>query len=331
MEFRRCEMPLPRNLGEEFLIVCERAFECAFDGLRPVINGDEQAENFDVVYLAIEDNTIVASSHLTASNRMSAIGGLGEVVTDPRYRGRGLASHLCQLALEEFKARCGQAVFLATENPAAARIYHRLGWRRLPNTNVMACVTSGNSPEEFLVDYFRAAASPVTIHKMTSDERIPLIPLLATPHNWQILDANTKLYSTRHVTMTSCMGLYPRFSRLMKGGGGEAWAAHSQNGHLVGCATVIADSSSPSENSAEAVARIDGFVHDRFKDSWPKLIQTAIRSSEATKAKTLTSVVSIEDEEKRQLFESLRFQESGRGDAFDLSGRRVESVQLSRL
>ena len=98
--------------------------------------------------------------------------GIGEVATRPEYRGRGIAGRLCRQALDEFTENGGEAVFLGTENPSAARIYHRLGWRRIANSTVYANITSGASPEEYLADYFRAP-SPVDILPGDASLRVP--------------------------------------------------------------------------------------------------------------------------------------------------------------
>ena len=108
---------------------------------------------------------------------------------DRSYRGRGIASRLCEQAVEEFVAQGGEAVFLGTGNPDAARIYHRLGWRRIAGTNVWARVTTGDSPEEYLADYFRAPGQ-VSIVPGDASLRVPMIPLLVAPHDWQVLDGN---------------------------------------------------------------------------------------------------------------------------------------------
>ena len=76
------------------------------------------------------------------------------MATPSAYRQRGIAAELCRLALEEFQSKGGNAIFLGTSNLAARRIYHRLGWRKLAGTNVMASISDGRSPEEYLVDYF---------------------------------------------------------------------------------------------------------------------------------------------------------------------------------
>ena len=120
-------------------------------------------------------------------------------------------------AVEEFVAQGGEAVFLGTGNPDAARIYHRLGWRRIAGTNVWARVTTGDSPEEYLADYFRAPGQ-VNIVPGDASLRVPMIPLLVTPHDWQVLDGNlpVPMLSTRYAVQSSCMGLCRKYYDLVK-------------------------------------------------------------------------------------------------------------------
>ena len=53
---------------------------------------------------------------------------MGEVYTDPDWRGQGLAPAVCGALLERFDAAGGQLMFLGTGNPSAARIYGSLGF-----------------------------------------------------------------------------------------------------------------------------------------------------------------------------------------------------------
>ena len=139
---------------------------------------------------------------------------------DPRLRGRGIATELCRQAVEDFRAAGGEAFLLGTVNPAAARVYHRLGWRKLAGAAVMVNVLIGESPESFLVDYFKEGTA--TVVEATAAHRIAIVPLLVCPHDWQVLDANAKMYSTRYTTLKSCMGLYVRYQRI-KLSAGCAW------------------------------------------------------------------------------------------------------------
>ncbi len=222
------------------------------------------------------------------------------MATRPEYRGRGIANRLCQQALDEFVERGGEVVFLGTENPRAARIYHRLGWRRIANSTVYANVTSGGSPEDYLVDYFRAPSS-VNIVAGDASLRVPMIPLLLTPHDWQILDGNlpNPMVSTRYAMQDSCMGLCRKYYYLVKHDDAEWFAAKTSDGRLVGISTAWID--------ADNVCNVDGFVHARFNDSYDALISAAIEWGEQHNATRFAARLSVEDEEKQAKFETLGF------------------------
>ena len=54
-----------------------------------------------------------------------------------------------------------------------------------------------------------------------------MIPLLISPHDWQVLDANTAMFSTRYSLQPSCMGLYRRYSAVAGDGPGRRGSAPS--------------------------------------------------------------------------------------------------------
>ena len=47
--------------------------------------------------------------------------------------------------------------------------------------------------------------------------RVPMIPLLHAPHDWQVLDANAGMYSTRYCVQYSCMRLHRRYLAAVAG------------------------------------------------------------------------------------------------------------------
>ena len=63
-------------------------------------------------------------------------------------------------------------------------------------------------------------------------------------------------------------------------------------------------------------------------EAWADLLKVAIRWAEAAGAGIVTASVSVEDEEKRALFEGLGFLGMGRGQPFSLDGREVASETL---
>ena len=226
------------------------------------------------------------------SKTVSALAGFAEVATDPAFRGRGIATDLCSQAVNDFRSAGGEAFFLGTTNPAAARVYYRLGWRKLAGATVMANITSGESPEEYLVDYFRRSGE-ITISAAGPDVRIPMIPLIWTPHDDQILDANAGIYSRRYEVQGSCMGLYPRYVRELEGQG-TFFAARTEDGRVVGLSSAFVES--------EGACRIDGFVHHNFTKAWTPLIETAQAWGKTKGATHFRARVSVEDEDKRARF-----------------------------
>ncbi len=185
----------------------------------------------------------------------------------------------------------------------------------------MVNVLNGESPESFLVDYFKEGTA--TVVEATAAHRLAIVPLLVCPHDWQVLDANAKMYSTRYATLRSCMGLYVRYQRIKLSAGGAWFVAKAAEGRVVGLATARRDDAGDSQ--------IDGFAHARFAAVWEALVQAAINAFPGQSTSTCYAVVSVEDGEKQSLFESLGFRTTGPGEEFDLDGGRVASIRMDRM
>jgi len=271
------------------------------------------------LYLKEEEGCPVATCLTVRSKTAPGLAGFAEVATDPAVRGRGLASALCRQAVDDFVTEGGVAFFLGTGNPVAARIYHRLGWRKLAGANVMANIVDGRSPEAFLVDHFREKGA-VTVSAAGPDVRIPMIPLIWTPHDTQVLDANVGLFSRRYVMQPSCMGLYPRYVRTLSGQG--AWfAARTEDARTVGISTA--------RRRGDDSCQVDGFVHGSYEEAWADTLAPAIEWGRSA-GRSVVARVSAEDEDKRSKFESLGFEaEREEGGGFNIEGREVTAVKLS--
>ena len=318
----RFEAPLEPGLTRELFEFWISIFGEPMDMPTEVFLGAEREQNDNIVYVARREGRLAGTCGLTMSRQATGLGGFGEVATDPALRRSGIATVLCAQAVEDFRGRGGEALFLGTGNPGAARIYHRLGWRKLAGANVMANITSGDSPEAFLTDYFRSLGS-TEVRQASPEIRIPIIPLLVLPHDWQVLDSNAAMFSTRYATQNSCMGLYRRYRDVAADGRGAWFAAVTGDGKAAGISTARLE--------ASGGCRVDGFAHKSRMDTWGDLVGAAISWAEAAGARAVSAVVSVEDEEKRELFESLGFVQVGRGRPFDLDGREVvsETLELS--
>ena len=293
----RTEPPLEENQKEQFVALWEGIFETSYHFLENTLIGAEAKFNSDLFYSISRDGETAATSHVTAARRDAKIGGLGEVATAPRHRRQGLAAAACERALQDFRGSGGEALFLGTGNPDAARVYHRLGWRKLCGSNAMVALSRSQSPEAYLVDYFRGG-QPGEIRPASPEARVAMIPLIHTPHDWKILDANVPIHSNRYEVQSSVMGLYPKYESLLNAGG--TWfELRCDRGRTAGLA---------SARMAEGgVCRIDGFVHALYMEGWPQLIDTACRWGSEQGAEAIEAAVCIEDEEKREAFRQLGF------------------------
>ncbi len=319
-DISRREVPVAGDLRKQMNCLWHETLQKPLTAMADELAGEELEHNRLIFYLTRQVEALAGTTSITIPVGNPEFGGLGEVATTPAFRRRGIAYRLCERARDEFRETRGKAIFLATGNPVAARVYNRLGWRRLANANVMVCVTNGASPEEFMVDYYRQPAE-VIVRPASAAERVPMIPLLVTPHDAQVLDANVAgMYSTRQALQNSCMGLYPRYQRPVAGGKGAWFCARTSDARLVGMATVCLD--------GEGGCRVDGFAHRNFTAVWEPLIQAAAGWGADRGVKTCRALLSVEDEEKRARFEALGFREIGRGEDFDLKGRSVPSVRL---
>lgn len=323
MDSHRYETPIGEELSKELFAFWEQIFGPEDPDIPiGVFLGEEADHNRHVVLAERDDDVLAGTCGIMTPHANPEFAGIGEVATRPEYRGQGIAGRLCGQALDEFAANGGEAVFLGTENPDAARIYHRLGWRRIANSTDYANITSGDSPEEYLADYFRTP-SPVNIVSGDASLRVPMIPLLLVPHDWQVLDGNlpTPMISTRYAEQNSCMGLCRKYYYLVKRNNAEWFAAKTSDGRLVGISTAWIDT--------DSVCHVDGFIHARFSDSYSELISAAIDWGTQQKAIRIATRLSAEDEEKQSKFKAIGFRVGPDDGTFTLGDRVVKSITMS--
>ena len=296
----RLEVPLPADLVEELFGFWTAIFGESTDPDLPpgVFLGHENECNRNTVYLDRRGEKLAGTCALTVSKRVPILGGFGEVATSPEFRRSGIATELCRQAVDQFREGGGQALFLGTGNPDAARVYYRLGWRKLAGANVMANISSGDSPEAFLVEYFRDRGTAV-VRPATPEDRIPMIPLLVSPHDWQVLDSNAAMFSTRYAVQGSCMGLYRRYAAVARDDRGSWFSAVTDSGRVVGLSTARLDASDG--------CRVDAFARKDHESALNELVQAAMEWGARQGASSFEATVSVEDEEKQVLFESIGF------------------------
>ena len=170
-----------------------------------------------------------------------------------------------------------------------------------------------------------------------------MIPLLLTPHDWQILDANLPepMISTRYAMQNSCMGLCRKYyyllsplspregarhlthqaQRVRRGMPAAQWfAAKTTDNRIVGIATAYI--------GPDNTCNVDGFIHKRFNDSYEALINAAIEWGTRQHAVRVATRLSVEDEEKRALFEELGFRTQALDGTFTVADRAIGALTM---
>ena len=322
IQFEKNEAPITSAQMKELFDLWLCFFEPNDEDFRNAYeNGEELPYNRDIMYLARQDKKLIGTTHLTISKSDPTLGCLGGVATDTEFRGRGIAKKLLDITIEDFRNSGGKALFLGTNNPGAYRIYHRCGFRRIPNTNAMVWAAEDYWPEVFLVDYFRNQGT-VTIKPGSAEFRIPVVACIISPHDWQVMDANTNILSMRHTLQKSCGGLFPRYEKIATDGKGTWFAAVTEQNHVVGLSTALLDKSGQ--------CQVDGFCHTNFRNDWNPLINQVINWAKTKHTALCYANISIEDEDKIAMFESLDFKQTGPAEDFELDERMVKSVRMEK-
>ena len=314
----KSEAPLEPALVDELFEFWLPIFGLPNDLNPETLLGLEQPQSPISLYTRRIDKRMAGTCLVIRSPAMPELGGFSEVATSPQARRTGIATALSRQARDDFREAGGEVLFLGTVNPDAARIYFRLGWRKLAGANVMVNVTAEETPEEYLLNFFRELG-PAKVGPASPGDRIPMIPLLLSPHDWQGLDLNVDMLSTRYAVQDSCLGLYRRYSAMAKDGPGAWFCARTESGRVIGVSSAhVMD---------DEGCRVDGFTHLNHLDSWNPLLQSAIEWCTRTNASPIWTSVSFEDEEKLALFESMGFRQTGQGEAIDLGIRQVRTLR----
>ncbi len=322
----RVEAPLPeplvRELGELWETIPELPTSEAW---RRELLGLDQSPNDTRVYIVRRENQIVAMCQFYVSHRLPIISEFTYPGTHPSFRGEGIATELWTAAIKDIEALGIEAIFLGTNDRVAFRLYRRLGFSKLPGALTFLRVLDGRSPEEFLVDWFRDVG-PATVSPGDLDDKLPSYPLVVSPHEWQVLDANAGLMSSRYSLHHTFAGLYIKCADVGNAQDGTRFSARTEDGRVVGMSTGRLD--------RDGSFAVDGFVHYRYRDLWNVLIEQAAAFGKERGAGIVHANVSREDGEKRTLFEALGFREVRPGPNFVLDGlqlnkeRQIEPVSV---
>ena len=236
----------------------------------------------------------------------------GLPATAPKFRRRGIGQALFDRPVEDFRAMGGKAIFLGTNQVPAERVYRRAGYSKLVGSIAQVKILSGDSPEAYFVDYFRGLG-PATVHPGDPYDRTPSVSLVHSPHDWQVMDCNAPALSKRYFTHRSYAGQCGRFIDMLDSPDSTFFAARAGSRQkVVGLSTArLLD---------DGVCSVDAFTPRHYQGSWRELIEAAMAWGRKRGAETLQTTLSVEDYEKRDLFEGIGFRPAGPEGEFFLDG-----------
>lgn len=269
---------------------------------------------------AERDGAIVSAAWTMTPHDDPRIGTLGEVYTDPAWRGRGMAGRVCQALLDRFDDAGGRVIFLASENPVARRIYDRLGFLSFPR----GLMRRERPPDEmFDEQWFRPGQ--LSIRLVHPGDTPRLVALYSAPSQWLSVASPQGLYSAGRVTHDRCNSLVKHTWVATRAG---AWFAMANaEGALVGSGPM-----EPRGNEREPLgAEIDIFVHPAFVDHAGLLLARMVQEGSERGWRWLIAQLGDDDTQKRELLEATGFREVVRlADALSFGGTR-QGLRILRM
>ena len=250
----------------------------------------------------------VANVYFSSAAGAPEIGLLGFAITASAYRGRGIAGALLGQALADFVAMGGACMHLATDNPAAHRVYESCGFRDYQG-HVMRFLTPADGWEGFVQLYFDNVG-PAQVRRAHWGDLARVTMLYVAPHRWFVRDYAERLYNHPAITQTRCASILPalmnstteRPARANLAVGG-LWVLENPARRLVGAATVT-----PSDLSAQAHApTIDFLLAPAYLDQAPDLLAAALDACRSGGAECVRGCVAACDHEKIDILRQVGF------------------------
>ena len=261
-------------------------------GTRTQFMGEEADVDEDILYVLSCKGRMASCCHVTRK-KGTGMAGLGGVATVPEFRGRGFSRKVCSFALQDFDASGGEVIWLGTSNPAAANLYHSLGFSFLPGTQVMRRLRKGLTDTCFLEGFFKASSARV---RNGSDAcRIPMIPLLTSRLGFAVMDCIAGFYGSEDIVECSCMGIYPAY---------ESVRAANGNWHCIDSGFGRIGGLGSWRPFDDGTVMVDGFWHPNYREQACELFRTLIEAARTAGRRIIMPVADV-DEAKAELAEQL--------------------------
>ena len=263
---------------------------------KALLKGSEKDINQINLYSIEHEGEILSSVILIFQIDNPYISGLGEVCTKIDIRGNNYASKLCKLARDDFfSIDNSEGNFLGTVNPNAARIYKRLGWEKIKNSEVMFNSNFFSSFENFVENYY-IKSDDLKISIGGPRFRLSLIPFLLSNKQFLYSDINVGILG--EIKSAACLSLYEQYNSLSRNNGN--WLCmHNLFNQIYGISTYITQD--------KKKYRIDGISNHLYKNDFYELINRTYNLVLKNDPSEVYADILTEDEFKIEIFSELGF------------------------
>ena len=240
------------------------------------------------------NNKLVAFLKYDSSDRVPYIGSLGYVFTAVAARGLGIAERISRQATADFCALGGQALFLATHDPSARRVYEKVGFVPF-NGDIMQYVV-GNDEKAFESFYF--GGRPIaTIRNLTWGDWAMAALLYGHPTSIHIRDYSAQLYSGYGQKVERFQSVIPPLLRMQEAGSGCSKVAEDTLGHLMGIGTL--------RSQGKGFSLVDFHSHPCAQVVMIPLLGELLSTSRMMGSPHITIKVAMSDEAKIRVCQTL--------------------------
>ena len=170
--------------------------------LNAILLGEFSEEACFTAGLGLVGDSVLATCWSGWGREFPDIAVMGGVATAEAHRGQGLASAVVGAVCERFDSAGGRLLCLGTSNPAARRIYERLGFRQVAG-QVFCRAARGARLDEGFAPGRPVAARPASWRDMAS-----IVPLYLLPHPCVLADAGIGLPSARVAEPRRCVRIF---------------------------------------------------------------------------------------------------------------------------
>lgn len=244
------------------------------------------------------------------------IGVMAGVVTDERYRRRGIASGLVAELCKRFDSAGGALFFLGTTNPEARRLYERFGFRSF--TGNVYC----RGEHALMRDL--APGLPVSAHRAGWADIGRILPLYLLPHPCIVIDAGVELLSTRLAPPWRCFRIFWDTWRSIESGGD--WELLINSAGWAVASAVARPNARPGGGF-----HLDFVWHSDYPDAGCSFVGDFVERMEARYQGAARLLLCDGDEWKRRAAEALGFTRARRAAGHILhQGRRLALDEYRR-